>query len=99
MAGDDSDSSEEAARVVLSAKDKRFEDLSKACEELRVRFPVHVQSQFPACMLAAARQIVVLSQQIETVLLRTITNTQESAWQKCCEHLACGFGYFKERIG
>jgi hypothetical protein len=36
MAGDDTDSSQEAGRVVLSAKDKRFDELTKACDELRV---------------------------------------------------------------
>lgn len=37
LAGSDSDSEEEDKRVVRSAKDKRFEELSKSCDEMRVR--------------------------------------------------------------
>jgi hypothetical protein len=37
MAGSDSSDSEGDKRVVRSAKDRRFEELTKSCDEIRVR--------------------------------------------------------------
>lgn len=74
MAGSDSSDSEDGKqRVVRSAKDKRFEELSKACDELRVR-PRAQQPGRRACLLEGHRDCRNRPEALTSHLCRTWTS-------------------------